>query len=65
MKSVYCAVRTGSLNKALCASHLKGSCIARKTLILTVNSLKDVASTAEHIFDGLGYFGSILQLIKL
>ena len=24
MKSVYCAVRTGSLNKAVCASHLKG-----------------------------------------
>ena len=25
MKSVYCAVRTGSLNKAVCASYLKGS----------------------------------------
>ena len=25
MKSVYCAVRTGSLNKAVCASSLKGS----------------------------------------
>ena len=25
MKSVYCAVRTGSLNKAICASYLKGS----------------------------------------
>jgi hypothetical protein len=24
MKSVYCAVRTGSLNKAVCASYLKG-----------------------------------------
>jgi hypothetical protein len=24
MKSVYCAVRTGSLNKAVCASSLKG-----------------------------------------
>ena len=24
MKSVYCAVRTGSLNKAICASYLKG-----------------------------------------
>ena len=26
MKSVYCAVRTGSLNKAVCASYLKGVC---------------------------------------
>ena len=26
MKSVYCAVRTGSLNKAVCASYLKGQC---------------------------------------
>jgi len=25
MKSVYCALRTGSLNKAVCASSLKGS----------------------------------------
>ena len=25
MKTVYCAVRTGSLNKAVCASYLKGS----------------------------------------
>ena len=24
MKSVHCAVRTGSLNKAVCASYLKG-----------------------------------------
>jgi hypothetical protein len=24
LKSVYCAVRTGSLNKAVCASSLKG-----------------------------------------
>jgi len=24
MKSVYCAVRAGSLNKAVCASSLKG-----------------------------------------
>jgi len=24
MKSVYCAVRTGSLNKAVCASSVKG-----------------------------------------
>jgi len=24
MKSFYCAVRTGSLNKAVCASSLKG-----------------------------------------
>ena len=24
MKSVYCAVRTGSLNKAVCASYLNG-----------------------------------------
>jgi len=27
MKSVYSAVRTGSLNKAICASSLKGSSI--------------------------------------
>jgi hypothetical protein len=29
MKSVYCAVRTASLNKAVCASSLKGKCIRR------------------------------------
>jgi hypothetical protein len=27
MKSVYSAVRTGSLNKAVCASSVKGSCV--------------------------------------
>jgi len=26
MKSVYCAVQTGFLNKAVCASSLKGYC---------------------------------------
>jgi len=26
MRSVYCAVRTGSLNKAVCVSYLKGQC---------------------------------------
>ena len=30
IKSVYCAVRTGSLNKAVCASYLKGQLIAQK-----------------------------------
>jgi hypothetical protein len=26
MKSVYCAIRTGSLNKAVCGLYLKGYC---------------------------------------
>ena len=30
MKSVYHAVRTGSLNKAVCASYLKGKYIAQQ-----------------------------------
>ena len=30
MKSVYCAVRTGSLNKAVCASSLQGKCASEK-----------------------------------
>ena len=30
IKSVYCAVRTGSLSKAVCASSLKGQCFLEK-----------------------------------
>ena len=35
MKSVYCAVRTGSLNKAVCASYLKGYTFAVTSKIIT------------------------------
>jgi len=34
MKSVYCAVRTGFLNKAVCASSLKGLSMFRYTCTL-------------------------------
>ena len=36
MKSVYCAVRTGSLNRSVCASFLKGYSVAFLFLALTV-----------------------------
>jgi hypothetical protein len=36
MKSVYCAVRTGSLNKAVCASSLKGVYMTKYILLLCI-----------------------------
>ena len=39
MKSVYCAVRTGSLNKAVCASYLKGYLPAEWRLLTHTSTL--------------------------
>ena len=40
IKSVYCAVRTGSLNKAVSASDLKGLCMELKEQLCVPNLLK-------------------------
>ena len=52
MKSVYCAVRTGSLNKAVCASYLKGNIRTCNTLYVT--SVADVIlyiSASQQVFN--------------
>ena len=41
MKSVYCAVRIGSLNKAVCASSLKGYCTKTLSLVLPGSKFDD------------------------
>jgi len=33
MKSVYCSVRNGSLNKVVCASSVKGQLMAQKVIL--------------------------------
>ena len=37
MKTVYCAVRTGSLSKAICASYLKGECFLQNCGVLRMD----------------------------
>jgi len=40
MKSVYCAVRTEALNKAVCTSSLKGQCPVLILVFFTINVME-------------------------